>query len=100
MLKMFYILSLPDLANLIRLIFFFFLTGFSFTETNDSHDSKGRQGASVILLYHFHAITNIEIFISNFACEMTITYIQLQHLRLPDCYSMRFTTLLNYHLVD
>ena len=39
-------------------------------------------------------------FISNFSCEMTITYLQSHHLYLPDCYSVRLTTLSNYHLID
>ena len=30
----------------------------------------------------------------------TITYFQLQRLYLPDCYSMRFTNLSNYYLID
>ena len=34
---------------------------------------EGR-GLSFIPLYHFHPLTNIETFICNFACEMTITY--------------------------
>ena len=37
--------------------------------------------------------------ICNFACEMTITYFQLQRLYLPDCYSMSFTNLWNYCLI-
>ena len=49
---------------------------------------------------HFHALMNVQTFICNFACEMTMTYFQLHHLYLPDCYSIRFTTLLNYHLID
>ena len=47
-----------------------------------------------ILLYHFHPLTNIQTFICNFACEMTITYFWSHGLYLPDCYSMRFTTLI------
>ena len=42
---------------------------------------------SFIPLCHFHLLTNIQIFWSH--C-----------LHLPHCYSMRFTTLLNYHLID
>ena len=55
----------------------FFLSGFSFTETDDSQDSRERKGGgtSFISLYHFHLLTNIQAFICNFTCEMTITYI-------------------------
>ena len=52
----------------------FFLSGFSFTDTVDSQDSSGRTGPSFIPLYHFRPLTNIQAFICNFACEMTITY--------------------------
>ena len=51
---------------------FFFLSGFSFTDTDDSQDCRGREGRpSFIPLYHFHPLTNIQTFICNFACEMT-----------------------------
>ena len=43
--------------------FFFFYQGFSFTDTDDSQDSRGREGTSFIPLYHFHPLTNIQIFI-------------------------------------
>ena len=52
----------------------FFLSGFSFTDNDDSQGSRGGRGPSFILLYHFHPLTNIQTFICNFACEMTITY--------------------------
>ena len=55
---------------------------------------EGR-GPSFIPLYHFHPLTNTETFIRNFASEMTITYFSSRRLCLPDCYSMRFTTLSN-----
>ena len=81
--------------------FFFFLSGFSFTDTDDLQDSRGREGPSFIPLYYSHPLTNIQIFICNFACEMTVTYFSSHRLYLPpDCYSMRFTTLANYHLID
>ena len=51
---------------------YFFLSGFSFTHTDGSQDSRGREGPSFILLYHFHLLTNIQTFICNFAREMTI----------------------------
>ena len=53
---------------------FFFLSGFS-SQTLTIHRTAGEgRGPSFIPLYHFHPLTNIETFICNFACEMTITY--------------------------
>ena len=71
--------------------FFFFLSGFSSQTLTIHGTAREGRGPSFIPLYHFHPLTNIETFICNFAFEMTIT---------PDCYSMRFTTLSNYHLSD
>ena len=72
------------------------LSGFSLTDSNDAQDSRRRKGRgpSFIPLFHFHPLTNIQTFICSFACEMIILYFQLQRLCLPDCYSMRFITLL------
>ena len=67
--------------------------------TAHSAAAEGR-GPSFIPLYHFQPLTNIKTFIWNFACEMTITYFLSYCLYLPDCYSMRFTTLLNYDLIN
>ena len=40
-----------------------------------THRTTGeRSGPSFIPLYQFHPLTNIQTFICNFACEMTITY--------------------------
>ena len=69
-------------------------------DNDDSQDSRGREGTIFILLYYFHPLTNIQTFICNFACEMNITYFQSHRLYLPDYYSMRFTSLSNYHLTD
>ena len=53
---------------------FFFLSGFS-SQTLTIHRTAGEgTGPSFIPLYHLHSLTNIEKFICNFACEMTITY--------------------------
>ena len=41
---------------------FFFLSEFSFTDTDDSQDSRGRGGPFFIPLYHFHRLTNIQTF--------------------------------------
>ena len=80
--------------------FYFFLSGFSFTDTEGQKDSRGREGPPFIPIHHFHQITTIQIFIFSFACEMTIIYFQSHRLYLPDCYSIRFSTFSNYHLID
>ena len=65
--------------------FFFILSGFS-SQALTIHRTEGEgRGPPFITLYPFHPLTNIEIFICNFACEMTITYFQSQRLYLPDC---------------
>ena len=53
---------------------FFFLSGCSFTDTVDSEDNRGGRVPSFIPHYHFQPVTDIQKFICNFACEMTITY--------------------------
>ena len=56
------------------IIILFFLSEFS-SQTVAIHRTAGEgRWPSFIPLYHFHPLTNIEIFICNFACEMTITY--------------------------
>ena len=56
------------------LIKFFFLSGFS-SQTLTIHRIAGEgRGPSFTSFYHFHPLTNIETFICDFACEMTITY--------------------------
>ena len=53
---------------------FFFYQGF-LSRTLTTHRTAGeRRGPFFIPLYHFHPLTNIQTFIYNFACEMTITY--------------------------
>ena len=51
----------------------FFLSGFS-SQTLTIHRTAGKGRGPSIPLYHFHPLTNIETFICNFACEMTIKY--------------------------
>ena len=52
----------------------FFLLGF-LSQTLTIHRTAGEgRGPSFIPFYHFHPLTNIQTFICNFACEMTITY--------------------------
>ena len=36
----------------------------------------------------------------NFACDVTITYFEMTYVSLPHCCLTRFTTLLNYYLID
>ena len=70
-------------------------------ETDDSQDWGEGEGPSVISLYYLYQLTNIQAFICNFACKMTVTYFYLQRLYLRHCYSTRFTTLSkNNHLID
>ena len=52
---------------------FFFYQGF-LSRTLTTHRTAGEGGTIFIPLYHFHPLTNIQAFICNFACEMTITY--------------------------
>ena len=52
---------------------FFFYQNF-LSRTLATHRTAGEvRGPSFIALYHFHPLTNIQAFIFNFACEMTIT---------------------------
>ena len=54
---------------------FFFYQGFP-SRTVTTHRTAGQgRGPSFIPLYHFHPLTNIQTFICNFACEMTITFL-------------------------
>ena len=58
----------------IQSLFLFFYQGL-LLRTLTTHRTAGEErGPSFIPLYHFHPLTNIQIFICNFACEMTITY--------------------------
>ena len=52
----------------------FFLSGFSSQALTIRRAAGEGRGPSFIPLYHFHPLTNIETFICNFACEMTMTY--------------------------
>ena len=80
---------------------FFFCQGFLSQKLMIHRTAREWRGLSFIPLYYFDPLTNIETFISNFACEMNIPYFKSQRLCLPDVYSMRFTILSNYHwLID
>ena len=73
-------------------------SGFYFTDTDNSRDNRGRGRTIFILLFHFQPLANIQKIICNYACEMTITYFCWHRLYLPDCNSMRFITISDYHL--
>ena len=71
------------------------------SQTLAIHRTAGEgRGPSFIPLCHFHLLRNLQTFICNFACEMTIAHFYLHPRYFPDCCLMRFTTLLNYHLSD
>ena len=57
-----------------RYLIVFFVSGFSFIDTDDWQDSRGREGTIFYSMLPFPPLTNIQTFICNFACEMTITY--------------------------
>ena len=46
------------------------------TLTTHKAAGEGGRGPYFIPLYHFHSLTNIQIFICNFSREMTITYFE------------------------
>ena len=60
-------------CNLCVVVVFFYQGFLSQTLTIHRIAGEGR-GTSFIPHFHFHPLTNIETFICNFACEMTITY--------------------------
>ena len=61
-------------VTLTNVSIFFFYQGF-LSRTVKTHRAVGEaRGPSSIPIYHFHRLTNIQAFIFNFACEMTITY--------------------------
>ena len=89
-----------------KLHFFCVATLASSADTDNSqtltiHMTVGeRREATFTPLCYFHPLTNIQTFICNFGYKMSITYFWSQRLYLRDCNSMRFTTLLDYHLTD
>ena len=54
--------------------FHFFLSGFSFVDTDNSHESREKDGTIFILCYHVCPLPNILTFICSFASEM-ITFL-------------------------
>ena len=55
---------------------YIFVSRFSLTDTDNSQESRGKEGTIFYStsLYHFHPLTNIETFICKFAREMAITF--------------------------
>ena len=64
-----YITKIASVQNFA--VYIFFLSEFSFTDTDDSRDGRRREGTTFISLYHFHPHANNPTFICNFASEMT-----------------------------
>ena len=71
---LFSLLTLNKYLSAGKSLFFFFYQGF-LSRALTTHRTAGEgKGPSFIPLYHSHPLTNIQTFICNFACEMTITY--------------------------
>ena len=62
----------------------FFLSEFSFIDTDESRDSRGREGTIFIPLHYFHPLTNIQTFTYKFSREVTTTFFYADHLLLLD----------------
>ena len=78
----------------------FFLSGFSFTDTDISHDSRGEEATIFYSTVPLPAADEHSDIYFDFTREMVITYFYSQRLNLPHCYSMRLTTLSNYYLIN
>ena len=76
----------------------FYLSGFSFTDTDNSQQEKGGDH----FLFHSATSTCSQTFRHLFVTlhARWLSHILIALLLLPDCYSMRFTTLSNYHLIN
>ena len=73
----------------------FFLWRFSFMDTGNSQDSRGRDETIFIPLCHFHPLTKIQTYIINFVCEMTLT-----HFNCTTCIYQTATQWDCYHLIE
>ena len=62
----------------------FFLSGFSFTDADNSQDNRERKETIFIPIYHFQTRKNIKILICNFASEMNTAYFQSHRILLLD----------------
>ena len=79
---------------------FFFYHGFlSRTLTNRKTAGEGR-GPSFIPLYYFYPLTNIQTFTLQLCTWDEYHVYLIALIYLPGCYSVRFTTLSNYYLID
>ena len=84
-----------------RLFFFFlFLSEFSFTDTDDPQDSRGREGAFFIRLYHFHPLTNIQTLFATLHVRWLSHIFNRNACIYQTATRWDFTTLSNYHLID
>ena len=81
------------------LSFLFFSIRVFFTDTDNSQDSRERDEPSFVPLYHFHPLKNIETFICNFACEMTITYFCLPNRNACVCQAATLWDLPPYRII-
>ena len=59
-------------------LIYFFLSGFSFTDTDDSQDSRVKEGTIFFPLYNLHPLTNVQKFTCSSASKMTASYFQSQ----------------------
>ena len=93
-------LSIKACHHNITLSIFFFYQGF-LSRTRMIHRTAGEgRGPFFIPLYHFHPLMNIQTFICNFACEMTIHIFNRNACIYQTATRWYFTTLSNYHLFD
>ena len=80
----------------------FFLSGFSFTDTDNSEDSWGREGDHLL----FHSTTSTRsrtlrhLFATLHVRWLSRIFNRNACVYQTACYSMRYTTLLNCHLID
>ena len=82
------------------LLNFFFYQGFLSRTLTTQRTAGERKGPFFIPFYHFHLLPNIQTFICNFACEMTITNFYRKAWIYQTATRWDFTTLSNYHLID
>ena len=58
-------------ARIQKLYRSFFFYEFSYTDTDDRKNRRGKKRTVIIPLYHFHPLKNIQTLICSFASEMT-----------------------------
>ena len=58
----------------IYIYIYIYIRGFFFTDTDNSHEGRKKEGPSFIPFYHIHLLANIQTYICNFPFEMTATY--------------------------